>query len=113
MLIVQRRYIMRPALANERVQCNAAGQVVLTAAATAPANDCFTAVDLGGRMPGLGRVRVHGPQQQVPGSDHKADPSVTHVPYPSPESGGYLDRCDRRTNRSRRAIGRQAVIAST
>ena len=33
------RYITRPALANERVQCNAAGQVVLklkTAGMTAP-----------------------------------------------------------------------------
>ena len=77
------RYITRPALANARVQTNAAGQVVLklkTAwrdctpslvmsplefmqrlavlidpAATESANDRFGAVNLGCRIPGLGR----------------------------------------------------------
>ena len=80
------RYITRPALANERVQTNAAGQVVLKLktpwregtthlvmsplelmqwlamliqpAPTAPANDRFAAVNLGSRMRGLGRFRV-------------------------------------------------------
>jgi len=79
------RYITRPVLANERVQTNAAGQVVLklktpwrrhhapgdvaagvhaaacgpgAATMTAPANDCFAAVNLGGRIPGLGRGRL-------------------------------------------------------
>jgi len=72
-----------PALANERVQTNAAGQVVfnlrtawregithlvlsplefmqllpglIQPAPTAPVSDRLTAVSLGGRMPGLGR----------------------------------------------------------
>lgn len=80
------RYITRPALSDERVQLNAAGQVVvklktpwrdgtthlvmsplefvqrqaalIQQAATALANDRFTAVDLGSRMPGLGRQRL-------------------------------------------------------
>ena len=79
-------YMIRPALANERVQTNAAGQVVLKLktpwrdgtthlvmsplefmqrlaaliqlAATSPANDCSAAVNLGCRVPGLGRIQA-------------------------------------------------------
>ena len=78
------RYITRPALANERVQTNAAGQVVfkhktawrdgtahrgisplevmqrlavlIDPAATAPANDRFGAVNIGCRTAGLSRL---------------------------------------------------------
>jgi len=83
-----RRYITRPALSDERVQLNAAGQVELKLKTTwrdgttllvmsplelmqqpaalvprpvaknSPANDCFAAVNRGTRMPGVGRVPV-------------------------------------------------------
>jgi len=82
-----RRYITRPALSDERVQLNAAGQVELKLKTTSrdgttllvmsplelmqqlaalvprpvaknsPANDCFAAVNRGTRMPGVGRQR--------------------------------------------------------
>jgi hypothetical protein len=81
------RHITRPALSDERVQLNAAGQVKLKlktpwrdgtthlvmsppghvqtaaggadlSATTAHSNDRFAAINLGSRTPGLGRLRV-------------------------------------------------------